>query len=594
VVINGPNPIDAPVPTARLSTLAALRLIAAYAVTVFLAYVWGRVLVIYMQVGQAEPLYKRLLGVGIVAIMALTFGLPAALGRARLQRLAAWSLLLAWMMMNGLLVALYTDSTIPKRYVLVLFILSSLWVPWIAWIFFWPLRWPARLAVLAACIPAAGLCPWLLRVEGLSGDAHVSFGWRNAAAEAGPDELSAAASGTADLGHTTDHDFPQFLGPERLAVVRDARLARDWAKTPPQLVWQRRIGGGWSSFAVVGDYAVTQEQRESQECVVCYRVADGSPVWVHADPIYFGTSLGGPGPRATPTIAAGRVYTIGATGLLNCLDGATGRPVWSVNILDDNQAENIAHGVCASPLVVDDKVIVCPTWSNGQSLAAYHRDTGHRLWQAGRERASYSSPLLAELAGVRQILLYNSERLTAHDPASGRILWEGPSWTNTERVISSQPIPNAGAPGQVFLSNGYGKGSMLLRIEHAGADWSVRPLWQSNQMKTKFTTPVVRGDFVYGLDDGILECVSLKDGRKVWKEGRYQHGQVLLAGDLLLVQAENGDVVLVEPVPERLRELGRFSALNGKTWNNPALAGRFLLVRNDHESACYELPLEPN
>jgi outer membrane protein assembly factor BamB len=581
-------PTNPSAPPEHGRSIALARLIVAVGLTCFLAYVGGRVLVIRMQVGKAELPYLGLLASGIPAVAMLTRGLPRALGPG-LQRIAAWGMLLVWIGLNSLLVLLYTESTIPTAYVLGLFLVSSLWIPWAAWIFFWPLRWSIRLVVLAALVPAAWLCPWLLRVEGLSGDAHVNFVWREAASEA--EALPTSLAGTADLGHIGSSDFPQFLGPQRLARVEGVRLARDWSKTPPRLVWRQRIGGGWSSFALVGDYAVTQEQREDQECIVCYRVADGSTVWVHADPVYFGTSLGGPGPRATPTVVGGHVYAVGSTGLLNCLEGTTGSRLWSVNILEDNQAENISHGVCASPLVVDDKVIVCPTGSNGISLAAYERDTGKRLWQAGKNQASYSSPLLAEIAGVRQVLLYNAERLAAHDPATGRLLWEGPPWTNNEHVISSEPIPHAGAPEQVFISIGYGKGCLLLRVEHAGDAWSVHSIWQSNQMKTKFTTPVLHGDYIYGLDDGMLECISLKDGRKVWKDGRYQHGQILLAGDLLLVQAEQGEVVLVDPVPDGLRELGRIPALKGKTWNNPALAGRFLLVRNDHEAACYELPL---
>jgi outer membrane protein assembly factor BamB len=321
-------------------------------------------------------------------------------------------------------------------------------------------------------------------------------------------------------------------------------------------------------------------------------VADGEQMWLHADEnVRFDSSMGGPGPRATPTVTDGRVYAVGATGVLNCLDASTGRRVWSVNILDDNEAKNADHGVCASPLVLGNLVVVCPTGENRISLAAYDRSDGHRVWQAGEDQASYGSPMLAEIAGQPQILVYNRAGLAAHEPATGKMLWRFP-WTNPERVNASQPIPNAGGPGTVFLSTGYNKGSTLFTVTRsADGVWSVEPVWENNKLKTKFTTPVLRDGHAYGLDDGILACLEVATGKQKWKDGRYRHGQVLLAGDLLIVQGEFGDVVLVDAVPDGHHELGRFTALKGKTWNNPALSGRYLLLRNDHEAACYELPL---
>jgi outer membrane protein assembly factor BamB len=293
-------------------------------------------------------------------------------------------------------------------------------------------------------------------------------------------------------------------------------------------------------------------------------------------------------------VIGGRVYTLGATGLLNCLDGASGKAIWSVDILKDNDAGNISHGVCSSPLLVDEKVLVCPTGKNGPTLAAYHRDTGQRLWQGGTKQAGYGSPLLAELDGVRQVLLTDSTGVAGYDPDTGTALWEF-AWSNTDKTNCSQPWPNAGGPGQVFVSTGYGKGCALVRVERGTSGvWSATPRWQSRAMKTKFTSAVEHRGHIYGLDDGILECLDLKKGKIVWKDGRYGHGQILLAGDLLIVQAEDGEVVLVDPSPEGLRELGRLPALAGKTWNHPAVAGRYLLVRNDQEAACYELELDEN
>src|SRR5262249_41953124 len=195
-----------------------------------------------------------------------------------------------------------------------------------------------------------GGSPALRKVEGLGGDAKVNIAWRWTETDrARWDDEAKTSTDAADLTPAGDRDYPQFLGPSRLGVLPHVRLARDWNQTPPREGWRKPIGAGWGAVAVGGDYAITPEQRGGGGWVVCYRLKDGGQVWVHKDAAHFTGSMGGPGPRATPTISGGRVYTVGATGLLNCLDGATGRAVWSVNILQDNDAENISHGVCGSP-----------------------------------------------------------------------------------------------------------------------------------------------------------------------------------------------------------------------------------------------------
>jgi outer membrane protein assembly factor BamB len=435
----------------------------------------------------------------------------------------------------------------------------------------------------------------ILRIDGPTGETHLDFAWRWTPT---PSELGAlqaespaASLQGVDLTRTTASDYPQFLGPERLGIVRDIKLARDWATRPPKLLWRKPVGAGWGSFAVVGEYAVTQEQRGQDECVVCDRLSDGAVAWVHADPADFESSMGGPGPRATPTIFEGRVYSVGATGVLNCLDGATGRSIWSKNINEDNQATGLAaHGVCGSPLVVDDLVVVSPTGANGISLAAYRQRTGERVWAEGHDQASYGSPLLVTLAGTRQIFLYTSDGVTGHDVATGAVLWHF-HWTNNQTVNCSQPLVHVGGNDRIFVSTDYDGGCALFQVERsADGKWTTKMIQDSRHMRTKFTTPIYYDGHIYGLDNGILECLDPANLRRpLWKDGHYQHWQILLAGDLLIVQTENGPVMLVEASPKVLRELGRIEALSNKTWNNPALAGKYLLVRNDREAACYEL-----
>jgi outer membrane protein assembly factor BamB len=583
------SPVPHVTPRRKLAWPLA-RLVLAWLVTmIVLPYAWGRTLVLWMMTGRPELLYLALLVGGCIAGVVLTHGLSRALSGFIRDRVVLRFVVVPWIAVNALLVALQAEPLIPLGLLILLYVPATLWVVWLAWIFYRPSSRRTRFGVLGLLLAVMGGTLAVLKVEGLSGAAHVNFTWRWKASSRVFTETTSPTA-TANLAQTTPNDYSQFLGPFRSGLLPEVKLTPDWRQNPPRLVWRKTVGEGWGSFAVVGEFAVTQEQRGPDECVVCYRLSDGARVWLHTDPVRFDPELAGPGPRATPTIADGSVYTVGGTGLLNCLNGMDGMRLWTVDILKDNEAENIAHGVCGSPLVVDDKVIVSPTGANGHSLAAYHRDTHQRLWQAGQFQASYCSPMLVEIAGFRQVLLYNSDGVTAHDLQSGQVLWHFP-WANDERVHVSQPIANAGKDGQVFISSGYGKGSALFRVERSDdGSWSTKRLWSNKKMKTKFTTPVVYKDHVYGLDEGILACVELATGTERWKAGRYGHGQILLVGSLLLVQAENGQVVLVEPDPAELKERGRLLALDGKTWNNPVLAGRFLLVRNDHEAACFELP----
>ena len=233
--------------------------------------------------------------------------------------------------------------------------------------------------------------------------------------------------------------------------------------------------------------------------------------------------------------------------------------------------------------------MVSPGGPDGRSLVAYHRDTGTRIWSGGSSPAGYSSPLITTLAGAPHILIFNRGSVAAHDPLSGHLLWQRP-WPGGVECVA-QPVPLPG--DRVFVSSGYGIGCKLLQIGRNGQNGLQASLvWETPRLKAKFTNVVHRDGYIYGLDDGVLVCLDLRNGQRKWKRGRYGHGQVILAGDLLLVQAESGDVALVEVDPEAFKEVARFPALEGKTWNNPVLAGRYLLVRNDREAACYELALK--
>jgi outer membrane protein assembly factor BamB len=220
-------------------------------------------------------------------------------------------------------------------------------------------------------------------------------------------------------------------------------------------------------------------------------------------------------------------------------------------------------------------------------VALSARDGG-TVWMAGDDRAAYSSPVLVDFAAGRQIVSLNASSVTAHDPVSGIVLWRYPFPSGQPNVA----IPLALGGDRLLVSAGYGVGSKLLQIDPGERGSSrVRLLWESPRLKAKLTNPVSFAGSVFGLDDGRLVCLDPQSGERCGRGARYGHGQTLLVGDLLLVQTEGGEVILVEASPHELRELGRFRAFGGKTWNPPALFGRHLLLRTEAEAALFSLPL---
>ena len=471
-------------------------------------------------------------------------------------------------------------------------------------LFFSGYRVRTRLGVLAGLFATIGVLGVLFRVDHVSGDLDPIFAFRWAPPH---DELlqvpeASALPENADLATTTENDFPQFLGPNRDATVSGPTLSRDWATNKPRELWRRPIGAGWSSFVVVNGFAVTQEQRGDLEMVTCYKAETGEPVWVQSVKTRHATLAGGVGPRSTPTIHEGKVYTLGATGVLQCLDGTSGAVLWSDDLLarygvePGKDEKGVAWGRSSSPLIVDDLVVVSAGGPGGGpcvSLAAFQKDTGELVWEAGDRQVSYSSPMLANLAGMRQILSVNEDNVSAHDPTTGSPLWSY-DWPGGSTSMPNVSQPVALGQDRVLLSKGYGGGSLVLHVEETGArQFQTREVWRTKRsLRTKFTNVVVRDGYIYGLSDGILECVDSETGNRQWKKGRYGHGQILGVGPLLLVQAESGDVVLVETTPGESGELGRFTAFDDITWNNPCLYGHWLLVRNATEAACFELPVD--
>ena len=466
-----------------------------------------------------------------------------------------------------------------------------------------------RVSMVATILLACGV--WtLFRTNGITGGATSDFAWRWSptaeqrllshandtlapALEKAPeaklptqvDDKPTALPSTPSLPIARSTvDWPGFRGLHRNGVVPSVRIETNWSKSPPVELWRRPIGPGWSSFAVRGDLLYTQEQRGDDEVVACYKVTTGEPVWRHSDAARFWESNGGAGPRATPTLSNGRVYTFGATGILNVLGAGNGTLVWSRNVASDSGIKVPGWGFASSPLVVDGVVIVAPAGM----LAAYDVATGDQRWLGPNGGVGYSSPHLVTIGGVQHVLLMSGNGVIGVALADGTKLWEYPLPPSARIVQPAQM-----SDGDILISDDEARGVRRITVVHGPAGWTVEERWISTGLKPYFNDFVVHRGHAFGFDGSILSCIDLKDGKRQWKGGRYGHGQLILLADqdLLVVLSEEGELALVAAAPDQFKELARFPAMEGKTWNHPVLVGDVLLVRNGQEMVAFRLTL---
>jgi outer membrane protein assembly factor BamB len=380
--------------------------------------------------------------------------------------------------------------------------------------------------------------------------------------------------------------WTDYRGPNRDGHYTQTPVLAQWPADGLEELWRHPIGGGYASFVVADGAAFTIEQRRAKEVVAAYDLDTGNELWTNSWDADFQETMGGPGPRTTPTWDAGRIFALGAEGEFRVMDAKTGKTTWRKNILEENGAGNLHWAMSASPLIVEEKVIVMPGGAGGQSVVAYHKETGERIWSSQNDRAAYTSPMLVTLAGRRQLILVTAARVIGLTVEDGTLLWEYP-WVTDHDINATQPVITG--KDTFMISAGYGHGAALLKIAPVGDGFKAEQVWESKRMKNKFASSVLHDGHIYGLDGAILACIDVATGKLMWKGGRYGYGQLLLADGHLIVTTEKGDVVQVKASPDSHQEVARFTALNGKTWNTPALADGRLLVRNAREMACYRI-----
>lgn len=442
--------------------------------------------------------------------------------------------------------------------------------------------------VLAILLVCAGFT--VIRTGGITANFDNDIHWRwsktpeeQLLAQAGDEPTTNTANSTASAGDETN--WPGFRGANRDGVVRETKIKTDWAASPPVELWRRPVGPGWSSFAVQGDLVYTQEQRGNDEVVAAYNLKTGKLVWKHGDAVRFWESNAGAGPRGTPTLSNGRVYTLGATGVVNALEATNGAVVWSRNAASDTKTKTPVWGFSGSPLVIDDLVIVAAAGN----LIAYNIANGEQRWSNTDGGGGYSSPHLMTIGGVPQVVLLGGAGATSVSPTDGKRLWQFPLSSNT-RIVQ----PAITAEGDVLVHDGETNGMRRLAVAQGSGGWTVAERWTSEGLNPYFSDFVVHKGHAFGFDGSSIACIDLNDGNRKWKGGNFGHGQLVLLPDqdVLLVLTEQGEIALVQAATNQFTELARSPAIKGKTWNHPVLAGDILLVRNDQEMAAFRLARE--
>jgi len=378
-------------------------------------------------------------------------------------------------------------------------------------------------------------------------------------------------------------EWPVFRGAAGDGVSNEVILTQ-WPAEGLKRLWRVPVGDGYAGLSVASGKVFTVEQRGKEEVLAAYDAATGKELWRTAWPGEYSSFIGGNGPRSTPAFQSGRVFVSGALGELRAHDAANGRLVWRKDLRAE-KGETVRWGNAWSPLPEGDVLYVLPN-AKGASVAALQSGTGRPIWQALEDEQAYTTPMLVELGGKRQLLIVTAVRVAGLNPSDGKLLWSHP-WKTEHGINVAQPVVSEGK--HVLLSAGYGHGSMLLTVNCGVASCEAAMVWENKNLKSRFNSPVLWKGHVYGLDEGILTCIDLATGARKWKGGRYGYGQLILASGQLVITTEQGEVALVEASSEAYREKAKFRALDGKTWNMPALSDGVLYMRNEKEMAAYRI-----
>ncbi|MCR9200577.1 MAG: PQQ-binding-like beta-propeller repeat protein [Planctomycetaceae bacterium] len=396
------------------------------------------------------------------------------------------------------------------------------------------------------------------------------------------------------VGAAVADDSPQFLGAGRNGVLHETGLVAEFGDDGPKQLWRSKLGVSMSGLAVVGDEVFTLYQDGAKQFVVALKLADGEVIWKTAIGENYKNSMGN-GPRATPTVVDGVVYAFSGDGVLAALKAQSGVVLWSVNTVGTLKTQVADYGMASSPLVTEHGVVVQVGSPNG-CVCCFNKATGERKWAAGDELAGYSSPIMATLAGVKQVVAVNGAEVLSLDPATGAVLWEFPFVTEYNCNTASPVVLDA---DRVLISAGENHGSVVLKVTGSGKSLAVSEDWSSlgrgSVLRAEWQTPVLAEGVLYGFDNigsagpiTNLVAVDAATGKQLWMEKRFGKGNLVMADGRVYITTMKGELVVGTVTPEGYEETAR-AVLTGMTRQAPVISGGHLLMRDDAEVVCIDL-----
>jgi outer membrane protein assembly factor BamB len=384
-------------------------------------------------------------------------------------------------------------------------------------------------------------------------------------------------------------DWPQFLGPNRNGTCSAAGLIDTFPATGPKTLWKKEIGQGFSAPVVSQGKLILFQRTDDKEAVECLDAKTGTRLWISDYPTHYVDDFNfDPGPRGTPTIVGGHVYTHGADGMLNCWQLADGKNLWRVDTQKQFAPAKGYFGAACSPLV-EGKAVILNVGGKGAGVVAFDIDTGKPLWKATDDDASYSSPVAAQINGKRYVLVFTRAGLTALEPETGKVFFQF-HWRSRMDASVNAATPIV-AGDEIFISASYGTGAALLRFKEAGP----QKIWSGDQsLSNHYATSVYHDGFLYGFDgrqeEGPnLRCVDWKTGTVKWSQDSFGAGTMICAGDHLLILTEKGELILARATPEKFDAISRAQILGFDTRAYAALADGLYYARGKDRLICLDL-----
>jgi outer membrane protein assembly factor BamB len=381
----------------------------------------------------------------------------------------------------------------------------------------------------------------------------------------------------------TPGDWPQWRGPNRDGISKETGLLKQWPQQGPPLAWKATgAGNGYSSLAISGGRIFTMGARGNREYVIAFDVATGKEVWSTANGHTYMNDRGN-GPRGTPTVEGDRLYALGGSGDLSCLDTKSGRVLWTMNILQKFGGSNPNWGISESPLIIGEKVLVNAGGSEA-SVIALNKNDGALIWKSQSDPAGYSSGMPLQIGSTTQVVFFTSERAVGLDLKDGKLLWSYPRAANSVANVATPVIRD----NRVFLSSDYGTGAGLVEVK---ADGTAQEVYFTKEMRNHHSSSILIGDYLYGFSSGILTAMRFDTGAVAWRDRSVGKGSLVYADGSLYAFSENGVVGLIEATPTGYVEKGRFRIQQDSlpTWTHPVIAGGRLYLRDQNTIYAYDV-----